>query len=78
MKAFGSILYALGIDPLQAQAEDEKPQEEAPEEIKKLAQERWEAKKSKDFAKADELRGKISAAGWAVLDTKDGFTLHKA
>ena len=78
IKAFGSILYALGIDPLQAQAEDEKPQEEAPEEIKKLAQERWEAKKSKDFAKADELRGKISAAGWAVLDTKDGFTLHKA
>ena len=78
MKAFGSILYALGIDPLQAQAEDEKPQEEAPEEIKKLAQERWEAKKSKDFAKADELRGKISAAGWVVLDTKDGFTLHKA
>lgn len=78
MKAFGSILYALGIDPLQVQAEDEKPQEEAPEEIKKLAQERWEAKKSKDFAKADELRGKISAAGWAVLDTKDGFTLHKA
>ena len=78
MKAFGSILYVLGIDPLQAQAEDEKPQEEAPEEIKKLAQERWEAKKSKDFAKADELRGKISAAGWAVLDTKDGFTLHKS
>lgn len=42
-----------------------------PEDIKKLATERDEARANKDFAKSDELRAQIEAAGFEVLDTKD-------
>ncbi len=43
-----------------------------PEEIQKLAKQRDEARANKDFAKSDELRAHIEAAGFEVLDTKDG------
>lgn len=75
LEAFGALLYALGLDPLNGGEEEA---EEAPEEIAELARQRWEAKKAKNFALADELRGKISATGWTVLDAKDGFSLKKA
>lgn len=50
---------------------------EAPEDIKQLAQKRVEAKKSRDFATADDLRNQIDTAGWTVIDTPDGFKLTK-
>lgn len=50
---------------------------DAPEEIKNMAQKRLEAKKSRDFATADELRNQIDNAGWTVMDTVDGFKLVK-
>ncbi len=53
------------------------PREEAPEEVKALAEERWQAKKAKDWAKADELRGRIDALGYTVKDAKDGYTLQR-
>ena len=49
----------------------------APNEIQELAQKRLEAKKSRDFATADELRNQIDNAGWTVMDTVDGFKLVK-
>lgn len=51
--------------------------EPAPQEIKDLAEQRVTAKKSRDFATADNLRNQIDAAGWTVLDTTDGFKLVK-
>lgn len=51
--------------------------EAAPIEIQKLAEERTLAKSNKDWALADELRAKIDAAGWSVVDTKDGAKLVK-
>lgn len=51
--------------------------EVAPNEIQELAQKRADAKKSRDFAMADALRGQIDAAGWTVMDTPDGFKLVK-
>ena len=51
--------------------------EVAPIEIQELAQKRADAKKSRDFAMADALRGQIDAAGWTVMDTPDGFKLVK-
>ena len=48
-----------------------------PEEVLALAEERWQAKKNRDWAKADELRGKIDALGYAVKDSKDGYTVIK-
>ena len=49
----------------------------APVEIQQLAQQRLEAKKSRDFATADSLRNQIDASGWTVMDTPDGFKLVK-
>ena len=49
----------------------------APVEIQQLAQQRLEAKKSRDFATADSLRNQIDASGWAVMDTPNGFKLIK-
>ena len=48
-----------------------------PEEIEKLAKERWEAKKNKDYKLADELRNTISSKGYNVLDNREGYTIEK-
>ncbi len=34
------------------------------------------AKQAKDFAAADALRQELAAAGWSMLDRKDGYTLE--
>ena len=73
--ALASLMYALGIDVSQEAVEE--PQEEAPAEIVEFAQQRWEAKQAKDWAKADELRKKVAELGWNILDKKDGFDLKK-
>ncbi len=51
--------------------------QEAPESVKQMAQQRLEAKKSRDFATADALRNQIDESGWTVMDTVDGFKLVK-
>jgi cysteinyl-tRNA synthetase len=66
------VLDALGIvlPPVKA---DEVV--EAPDEIKALAEQRWTAKQSRDFAGADDLRRQIDLAGWIIKDSKQGYTL---
>lgn len=48
-----------------------------PDEIKALAEERTAAKVARDWARADEIRAQIDAAGWSVVDTKDGVKIIK-
>lgn len=48
-----------------------------PIEVQKLAQDRFDAKKNKDFTTADSIRNQISELGWQVVDMKDGFDLIK-
>ncbi len=50
-------------------------QEEAPAEVHALAAGRQEARAAKDFARADELREQIEAAGWDVRDDSGGYRL---
>lgn len=50
---------------------------EIPEIVKEKAEERWLAKKNKDFAKADALRQEISSLGFEVNDTREGYQLTK-
>ena len=52
-------------------------QEDVPEDIKKMAEERLNAKKNKDWATADALRNEIKAKGYSILDSKDGYTIVK-
>lgn len=55
----------------------DKQTEEIPAEIQALAEERWQAKKDRNFAKADELRAKLSALGYNILDTREGYQIQK-
>ena len=68
---FDKVL-GLSLDKAQPAKEE---QEQVPEEIRKIADERFEAKKRKDFALADELRAKLTQMGYTVTDTKEGYTL---
>ena len=70
--SFDRAMFALGLD-LTAAAP---AKAEAPAEIAALAAQRWAAKQAKDFAAADALRKEIAAAGWNMLDRKDGFSLE--
>ena len=62
----------LGLDLLKVNKNDE-----IPSEIKDLAELRWTAKQNKDWAKADELRNKISELGYTILDSKEGYKIEK-
>lgn len=73
--ALGSILYALGLKIFEEKQEEKI---DAPKEILEMANARWEAKKAKNYALADELRNKALAGGWIILDKKDGFDIKKA
>ncbi len=65
----GEMLEALGLEGLlEAEAE-------APEELQRLAGERDEARAARDFARADEIRDELAAAGWEIRDTPEGARL---
>jgi len=50
----------------------------APEEVRRLAEQRDGARAAKDFAAADALRDQIAHRGWVVTDEPGGFTLELA
>jgi cysteinyl-tRNA synthetase len=54
----------------------EATEQTAPAEIQALAEQRWNAKQARDFATADALRAQLTEQGWAVKDSKDGYTLQ--
>jgi cysteinyl-tRNA synthetase len=71
-KAFDGALYALGLkldDPRAGQPV-------IPASVEALAARRWAAKQAKDFKAADALRAELAAAGWTMLDGKDGYRLE--
>ncbi len=51
--------------------EDDKPSDE----VVALAEKRLSARAEKNWAESDNLRDEISALGWTVQDSKDGYTL---
>jgi len=51
--------------------------EKIPAEVTRLAKERAQARLAKDFKKSDELRNELSARGWEMRDTKDGYTITR-
>ncbi len=52
--------------------------EQVPEAVLKLVEEREEARNKKDWQAADVLRDKIKASGYIIQDTKEGPNLKKA
>jgi cysteinyl-tRNA synthetase len=67
---FEAALFALGLDPGRGASAP------VPDAVSALAARRWEAKKAKDFGAADALRKDLAAAGWSMLDGKDGYKLE--
>ena len=49
-----------------------------PQNVKELAQKRWEAKQNKDYATSDLLRDQILKLGYVVKDRKDGYEITLA
>ncbi len=72
LDAFNRVLFAVGIDLAASAA----PKTDIPAAITALAEKRWAAKQAKDFAAADALRQELTAAGWSMLDRKDGYSLE--
>jgi cysteinyl-tRNA synthetase len=66
----GEMLHAFGLESLLEESD-----EEAPEEVLRLAQERDEARAARDFERADRLRDELAAAGWEARDTPEGARL---
>ncbi|MFC1536026.1 cysteine--tRNA ligase [Candidatus Neomarinimicrobiota bacterium] len=50
---------------------------DVPSEVIKLVNEREEARKNKDWAKADSIRNNILTLGWIVEDKPDGYKLKQ-
>ncbi|HYY75281.1 MAG TPA: cysteine--tRNA ligase [Gaiellaceae bacterium] len=48
---------------------------EAPDDVRRLAEEREAARADSDFVRADELRAEIERRGWEVQDVPEGFRL---
>ena len=66
----GEMLHVLGLESL-LEAGDE----EAPDELRRLAEERDAARAARDFERADAIRDQLAEAGWQIRDTPDGAKL---
>lgn len=73
-RAFLFVLAALGIT---LPSLDE-PKVEIPDEIRNLAEQRWEAKTARDWSRADALRDSLAVLGWSIKDNKDGYELTRS
>ena len=62
---------ALDVFGLASLAESE----EAPAEVRELAERRQQARDARDFGEADRLRAQLEAAGWEARDVAGGFRL---
>ena len=68
-------IFGLDLNAAALPKEDAAP--EIPAEVKALSDERTAAKKAKNYALADELRAKINALGYSVIDIPGGVEIKK-
>ncbi len=64
LAAWHQVDSVLGLGP--------RPVAEIPPSLLALAQERVSAKRARDFARADQIREQVKAAGWIIDDTPSG------
>lgn len=62
LRTFDKVLGCLHIDG----------EQQIPQEVQRLVEERQEARKNKDFQTADSIRDQMAAQGWIVEDTPSG------
>jgi len=66
-------VFGFGLDKI----EEPKVEENIPQEIIMLAEQREESRRHKDWAKSDELRNQIENAGYEIKDSIDGYKINK-
>ena len=64
-------VFGLGLATWAPKAED------APDDVRALAEARLAARRSKAWADADRLRGELHARGWEMEDRADGYALKR-
>ncbi|MFA5872831.1 MAG: hypothetical protein WC832_02590 [Anaerolineales bacterium] len=69
-------IQAAAWEMVQNAAQAQGP-DEAPAEVARLAEERQQARLSRDWAAADVLRQKIAVFGWTVEDTPEGQKIFR-
>lgn len=75
-----AIRYSYSLLGLFKKTPDEflaKIEADIPADVKKLADDRLDAKRAKNYALADELRAKIEDLGYEIQDRKDGYEIIK-
>jgi cysteinyl-tRNA synthetase len=70
--ALREMLWLLGLEGLLER------RDEAPDEVRRLAAEREEARAAGDFGAADGKRDALASLGWEVRDTPDGPQLVRS
>lgn len=70
-KLFDELTGILGL------LYNKKEKSDIPQEVLDLVEERKIARKAKDFAKADEIRDKITSLGYSVKETRQGVEISK-
>ncbi len=69
-------VFGLSFDKVSAPKQEEQ-NNDIPQEVLDLVQKRADAKKAKDFALADAIRGQIADLGYNVKDTREGAVITK-
>jgi len=77
---FGLIAYADTVLSLDLNRGEDTlvPEPDVPEEVKRLAEQRWEARSRRDFKESDRLRDAIAELGWIVRDGKEDYALVRS
>ncbi len=73
LAAFHRILHALGIT-----LSTPETQVLIPDEVRALAETRWQARRQKLWQESDRLRDELLAKGWQIKDGKDSYELTRA
>lgn len=77
-KAKGKVKTIKKIDEVLGLSLFKKEEVKLPKDIQKLADEREEARKEKNWKKADEIREEIKKKGYSIEDTSEGVKIRKA
>lgn len=72
IRLLGWIEAFLGLGLEQAFQE-----QRVPDEVRRIAERRWEARRRKDWQESDALRRELETLGWLVEDGPDGYRLKK-
>ena len=70
MSTLDTLLNVLGIDPVRKEVSLD-------ETVEALIKERQEARKAKNYARADEIRNQLSGMGIVLEDTREGVKWKK-